>query len=211
MRLIGLNGRLHSGKDSAFDVIESRAKLDDGLVAVRKAFADPLKISGMRALGFHGHGLNNAELVEIANLIKENGHISVSYIDDDGEGQFHTLSGREFWQFTGTEAHRAEDLGSSFGTDFWVDNLLPTIYWEQNFDGADIGVVTDVRFPNEAQRIIDLGGEVWYVDADERLAEPRSNHPSEAILPASLVTHTVDNNSTMTHFEIEVLKAYANR
>ncbi len=216
MRLIGLHGRLHSGKDTTFEFIDNYA-LDHDLMALRRAFADPLKISGMRALGFEG---SNEDLVITANEIKESGHVTVTW-EEDNKLVANSITGRKLWQLYGTEAHRADDLGASFGTDFWVDNLLPLngaettarkpLFWynfkEEPFGYADIAVVTDVRFENEAQRILDLGGEVWWIDANERLGPNEDAHASEQPLPDELVTVKIDNNGTLADFDRNVLTA----
>lgn len=231
MRLIGLNGRKEAGKDTAFDIIRQVLR-ERNEVAIRRAFADPLKISGMRALGFHKvyDGVEGLMLT-VANVIKESGVIKVEWDDVSPSGQLiprrHQITGRELWQFYGTEAHRAEDLGHSFSTNFWVDNVLPcpvshtpgmdsVDHRVQNertlreyYPEADVLVVTDVRFPNEAQRVLNLGGEVWEIDADQRIGAPRDDHPSEQPLPIELVTRKIDNNGTVEDLEKGVREALA--
>lgn len=223
MRLIGLHARLHAGKDTAFDTVRQAAAAEN-LVAVRQAFADPLKISGMRVLGLaaSSFGTDPAEdfkggVIKTANHIKETGTVTVSWYDGDIL-RVHAITGRQLWQYYGTEAHRAEDLGSSFGPDFWVDNLLPAdgpenedynalVPWHQNFPGADIAVVTDVRFANEAQRILGLGGEVWWIDAEERLGPNEDGHASEQKLPDEFITVTINNNGSLVEFQNNILAA----
>lgn len=226
MRLIGLHARLHAGKDTAFDFIE-RYAADHDQLALRNAFADPLKISGMRALGFE---YDDGTQVQVANDIKETGRVSVTWLDSDGTLRSNTITGRQLWQLYGTEAHRVDDLGASFGRDFWVDNLLPTgsdtskaltrapngevsryqpAWWNNFIDSevADIAVVTDVRFPNEAQRVFKLGGEVWKIDADLRLGPNTDAHASEQPLADEFVTRTIDNNTTIGNFEAGIYRA----
>lgn len=226
MRLIGLNARKEGGKDTAFAFIRAFAQ-ERNQTAMRRAFADPLKISGMRALGFHKLGFPDSFLLEMSNILKENGTVKVEWdtispITGDLIPQQHKITGRELWQFYGTEAHRADDLGQSFGVDFWVDNVLPLggtslqlgfddPAWMDSFvandRAAEYAVVTDVRFPNEAQRVLELGGEVWEIDSDTRIDEPRDDHPSEAPLPRDLVTRVIDNNGTLAEFERSVREA----
>ena len=199
MRLIGLNGRREAGKDTAFAAIKTYAE-QNNQVAVRKAFADPLKISGMRALGFNG--LTERQALDLANILKETGQITISWSEPskfvDEETRFETtIYGRHFFQWYGTESHRANDLGHSFGENFWIDNLLPFKGWELSFRNADYGVVTDVRFPNEAERILQLGGVILEIDADTRIAKARDKHASEQPLPRDLITATIDNNGTL--------------
>lgn len=222
VRLIGLHARLHAGKDTAYDTISQEAE-DNGKLAVRRAFADPLKISGMRALGFP-LDYEQDVLVFMANQIKETGRVTVSWEDSFGNIQSVAISGRKLWQLYGTEAHRADDLGASFGEQFWVDNLLPlgerttsvgTVpnWWDhfkEDWAGyANYAVVTDVRFPNEAERILELGGEVWKIDADYRLGENTDEHESEKPLPDGYVTRIIDNNGSLEEFELQLKEALA--
>lgn len=216
MKLIGLHARLHAGKDTAYEAIDKHAMSKD-LLAVRRAFADPLKISGMRALGFPVD-YDNDTLLYIANQIKETGRITVSYEHGSGELESRSITGRKLWQLYGTEAHRAEDLGSSFGTNFWVNNLLPLgedrghPAWAWNFteDWAGFGdfcVVTDVRFSNEAERILELGGEVWKIDAENRLGPNEDGHASEQPLDDEWITREIDNNGSIEDFHANVIAA----
>lgn len=204
MRLIGLSGRRESGKDCSFKAIKAFAE-ENGQTAVRRAFADPLKISSMRAIGFKG--LADHQILELAELIKESGRINISWLENSdfiqSEHRFeHEIYGRHFFQYYGTESHRAEDLGHSFGESFWIDNLLPFKDWEKTFTNPsgpapEYCVVTDVRFENEAQRILDLKGEIVEIAADTRIGKPRDNHPSEQPLPSDLVTAVIDNNGSL--------------
>lgn len=208
MRLIGLNGRLHSGKDTAFDYIEDAA----GRANVkREGFADRMKLSGLWALGFEPQSADDA--LEIANALKDNGRIQTFFNTHEKVPQMRVLTGRKFWQLYGTESHR-----NVFGTDFWVDVLLPQAHeapehWQRRehneralqrqFPDVDVLVITDVRFENEADRILRLGGEIWYIDAEERLGPlPPDAHPSEHPLPEHLITVTVPNNTTLEQFQI---------
>jgi hypothetical protein len=217
MRLIGLNGRLHSGKDTAVQFIREATSLR----VTRAAFADKLKLSAVRALGFTD--MDVADAVSFCNLLKESGQI-VTYVRVQDSDQFDVLDskvieGREFLQLFGTEAHR-----DVFGFDFWVDALLPrpsdhvapgvrianaNAKLHMGFPDTDVLVVTDVRFPNEAERIFDLGGEIWYINADARLGPlPEEVHASELPLPSDLITITLYNNSTLDSFRRGIKRSF---
>lgn len=219
MRLIGLHARLQAGKDTAFEVIDRHAT-DGNKLAVRHALADPLKVSAFRSLGIDKalQAFERDELVGIAELVKKTGRVTVSWERPNGTLTAASITGRQFLQFYGTEAHREGDLGSSFGPDFWVDNLLPLgnvgdrpAFWDnfkESWAGfADFAVVTDVRFDNEAERILALGGEVWWIDAEQRLGPNEETHTSEQKLDDQYITRVIDNNSTLGNFEGEVLGA----
>jgi hypothetical protein len=73
---------------------------------------------------------------------------------------------------------------------------VTTPLWPLNFrnplfpDPPDIAVVTDVRFPNEAERIKALGGQVWEIHRGD---ESCDTHSSETPLPADLIDRTIYN------------------
>lgn len=210
MRLIGLNGRLHCGKDTAVQYIREAAP---NLRVERIGFADKMKLSGVRALGFDPVDMEQALL--IANLIKEHGTVTITGVDEFYNGFTGTISGRQFWQRYGTEAHR-----EVYGDEFHVDALLPrpsdhpsegvqAVTSKQKlqraFPDVDVLLITDVRFPNEARRIRALGGEVWYIEADKRLGPlPPGSHISEHPLPDDLVSVTIHNNTSLENYETAV-------
>ena len=223
MKIIGINGRAKSGKDTAFNIIA-----DNVPFARREGFADRMKLSGVLALGYAPENMEQA--LEIANRLKDNGQVISQFINgeptfgkrSDGtlgySAQMQTtpISGRTFWQLYGTEAHR-----HVFGDDFWVDALLPRppisyiipveldkaqdaaidALLRQTYPDVPLLVITDCRFPNEAERILSLNGEVWRIEADERLGKlPPDAHISEYGLPDELVTRVIDNNGPQEAF-----------
>ena len=212
MYLIGLNGRLHSGKDTAFDNLVSL--FGGRLVFQRVAFADKLKLSGMAALGLTQG--TDEDTIALANRLKEAGTITVELPEFDAP---HVITGREFWQWYGTEGHR-----HPFGDSFWVDALLPKpatglpaagLHYENQrflksaFPDVSVLVITDVRFPNEAERVIDLGGEVWYMDADERLGPlPEGSHVSEHGLDKKYIARTINCNGNEGRQAISLTDAF---
>lgn len=189
--LIGLTGVMGSGKDTAgqfiIDYIHSLR-----MRARRDAFADRLKVSAAKAIGFEL--ADDAECISLMNEIKVNGEITVRIPRDE---QYtapyeHTISGRSFLQYYGTEAHR-----DVFGYDFWVDAVL------SGYDIREVLVVTDVRFDNEAQAVRDKGGVIWEVKRPGiRTAHA---HPSEQGVDPDLVDLTIVNDGTLDDLKSNVL------
>lgn len=174
--LVGLHGRLGSGKDAVYERLRVL-----GFEPVRIAFADKLKVSAMACLGYSkdyfGEPLHDWELVALANTLKDGGVIHI----DLGDGDHHTVTGREYLQYAGTEGHR-----DVFGSDFWVEQALLGVTNETE----GLHTVTDTRFPNEAEAILARGGEVWrIVGANEETGD----HPSEVPLPDEMIARTIDN------------------
>jgi hypothetical protein len=89
---------------------------------------------------------------------------------------------RELLQRFGTEVGR-----EMFGDDFWVNAAIDSIK-----DGSRV-VVSDVRYPNEADAVKKLGGEVW------RVVRPgygaANDHASEHALNDYNFDYILENNS----------------
>jgi hypothetical protein len=168
--LIGLAGNKRAGKDSAYKYI--RDKHDDPRRPVeRLAFADPLKEVTTDILGINGHPIDEME------SFKTFGYVDIHH--DNSLPRRWVIKGRDFLVRLG-EVHKRV-----FGQDFWVDLCLPRDSDHRN----QIWIVTDVRHPNEAQRVLDLGGEVWHIIRRPQEGRDDSNIPPE------MITRTLTNSS----------------
>jgi hypothetical protein len=200
--LIGINGPMTSGKDTAYSFIQEWAE-ERGVSTCRRGFADLLKWSAYRIFK---PDCTIDEGVAWANEFKWNGVIKAVMTFDESDDHFGhewQITGRQLLQHYGTEAHR-----DVFDPDFWVNALLPvtmtyesTYRWHDNFDRAQICVITDLRFPNEAERVHELDGFVWVIKRD---SVQREEHVSEAELPKQLVDWNIDNNGTLEDFRKSV-------
>lgn len=208
MKLIGINGLKTSGKDTTFSLVEQIAA-ESGLVAQRVAFADKLKIVAMLALGIERTPEN---LVLLADAMKNGAGINVIY-DEPGIADIpylnedlstmHFLTGRAYLQNLGNYARWV------FGENFWIDQVLPfagqysQLALEAKYPKADILVVTDARYANEAHRIRSLGGEVWEVI---RPGIESDGHVSEEALSRDLVDQQLLNDGTILDLSLKVRK-----
>lgn len=190
--IIGLNGRLKSGKDTTFSIIK-----DLYPHAERVSFADPLKDSAAASLNLPREVMEELKNEEAIRLV-------FAFPNEDGYDELFTrvveweMNIREYLQRYGTESHR-----DVFGSDFWVDMALPL-----DIDHKDkLLVVTDVRFPNEAIRVLDLGGTIWKIERETVTAH--SDHPSEQDLD-KWVDVFVDNSGSLYDLR-ENLKLLMNR
>lgn len=184
--VIGLNGKLQSGKDTTYQIIKEFYPH-----AERISFADKLKDSAAAALNMDRELMEKLKTMEDVNLVllfpPDDKYLSIF-----NELRSWKLSMREYLQFYGTEAHR-----EIFNDNFWVDQALPA-----DIDHSDrLIVVTDVRFPNEVIRVLDLGGVVWKL---QRVTESRhSAHPSEQDLDV-WVNVFVDNTGSIDDLRVKV-------
>lgn len=171
--IIGLNGRLKAGKDTTYGIIKEL--YEDDYLVTQVSFAKALKSSAAASIG-----------VSVVSLENWKGDEEVYFTRPDGS----KFTAREYLQWYGTEGHR-----EVFGDNFWVDMALPYTRegQVQKYDDA-IYVVTDMRFPNEAQRVIDLGGHTVKV---VREAETKfSAHPSEQNID-HMIQYKLDNTGTL--------------
>lgn len=87
---------------------------------------------------------------------------------------------------------------SVLGVDVWLDAALVDV--DPLFDDV---VFTDVRFPNEAQRIRELGGVVWRIIRPG--TEPVNSHASETSLTSADADVVIYNDSTLQDLQSAVL------
>jgi hypothetical protein len=200
MRLIGLSGAARAGKDTAGGFIQVWGDRQ-GFSVEKHSFAAKLKISAARALGFPG---DDAACIAFCDELKSGMYIDVMRRDREGLDEREVrLPGRQFLQLYGTEAHRGV-----FGSDFWVEALLaPLDARVREFSDPSIVVITDARFPNEAEAIRARGGEIWEVvreDNPDALTGGLEAHVSEVGLPETLIDRTIVNDGDLAALEREV-------
>jgi hypothetical protein len=94
-------------------------------------------------------------------------------LDKETDDPRYGFSPRWLLQRLGTEGFRQE-----FGMDFWIDHLINRVRDERPF----IAVVSDVRFINEARKILDVDGFVFRLESPGRdgVSTADASHQSEA-------------------------------
>lgn len=196
MRIIGITGRARSGKDACAAVLAEIGGYQ------RESFA-----SGVRRLAsalyagvdFYGEGDKNAmkrfpapdfEAREVAALSAGDFATLRQTVAKHLAGNTHSV--RKVLQVLGTEWGRATD------PERWIRALVSRLDPKAKY------VITDVRFPNEADAIRALGGIIVKVDADERLGEQVDFHPSEVEMAKIVPDHTLLNNGSEVEFRRSV-------
>lgn len=199
MKIIGLSGRAAAGKDTVFEFIrewgedQGQMKAENEIAVARDAFADRLKRSAA-----HAFGVFNDEIDFCDRLKQRESSVYVAM----AEGSTIRVSGREFLQFYGTEAHR-----DVFGHDFWIEALFdfqdaPAAY-ASGRGQPDVLVITDCRFPNEAQAVRVRGGEVWEVRRPDHDGGDGIAHVSTSRLPSDLVDACICNDQGLDWLRVE--------
>lgn len=144
MKLTALCGAAGAGKDTVADMLPAR----------KLAFADALYREVAEAWGVEQHVLRCRETKELPTQ-----WLCIMDCEDEGFTDFVfdemwsvPRSPRQILQWWG-DYRRAQD------PDYFVNSLL----WAIQNGGKTDRVITDVRFPNEAALIRQLGGQLWQI------------------------------------------------
>ncbi|AFO10928.1 deoxynucleoside monophosphate kinase [Streptomyces phage R4] len=177
--IVGLSGYSRSGKNSAAEALVQYGWK-------QAAFADKLR-EFLLAVDPVIPGPYGAGLLRLSVLIKD---VGWEYAKD------HYPEVRALLQRTGTEAGR-----KLLGSDVWVNALLA------EFSDVPALVVTDVRFPNEAQAVADRGGVLIRVrrpgvgPAKDRVGRV---HESEVALDGWAFDHTLINDGSVRDLHLKL-------
>lgn len=195
MEIIGLSGYARCGKDSAAEVLVkefgfTRVAFADKLREVLYALDPIVELSYVNFGGdmFHANSLELWTVQKVIDTYGWDGYKETGYGDEI----------RRLLQRLGTEAGR-QTLWDSI----WVDAALTG-----HPDDARL-VITDCRFPNEAQAIKDRGGNIWRIKRTG--VGPANSHASETSLDDWSWDHMISNNGTVEQFREAVRNTYQNK
>lgn len=216
-QIIGISGKIGSGKDTVGGIIQlmqavshlneeqvARVVSDSRIMAsfeMRdkgwevKKYADKLKqiaeiLTGIPKVNFESQEFKKSFLGEEWGTIRQN---PLNAIPPFADVKFNNLmSVREFLQKLGTEG-----LRNNLHENVWVNALF------SEFDSASSKwLVTDVRFQNEADAIKNLGGIVVRIDR----GMDTGTHASETSLDDYKFDYTINNKGSLYDLVKEVAK-----
>lgn len=99
-----------------------------------------------------------------------------------------------------------QTLGTEWGRDLIAPDLWIRIamrrWGEVRASHSPRMVITDVRFDNEAQAIIDAGGSIWRVEREQ--VTPVTGHVTEKGISPVLVTGRIRNQGTIADLEFTI-------
>lgn len=146
MKLIALCGAAGAGKDTVADMLPAR----------KLAFADALYREVAEAWGVEQHVLRCRETKEIEATQLSVAHCQELEFRTNCWRDFHNRprSPRQILQWWG-DYRRAQD------PEYFVKLTEASIY--HGWDAGQTVVITDVRFPNEAALVRQLGGQLWKI------------------------------------------------
>lgn len=176
MKLIAFTGHAGSGKDEAAKV------LIEGLGFQRIAFADPMRTALYALNPIIGYRAMSGSLLDLKEAVDSLGW-------DEAKRRY--VEVRELLQRFGTEVGRQQ-----FGQDFWVKLAMDNASMFQRV------VITDCRFPNEAQAVLKAGGQVVRITRPG--VQPVNGHISDKGLPDHLVSAEIANDGTIEDLRAKV-------
>jgi len=223
MAIIGLSGYSHSGKDTVGTIIQYlQADTDLSLKGVLKKtahhewwleersgweikkWAGKLKdiaslLTGIPVKNFEDQEFKKAFLGPEWGTVTLNPLNSIPVFADIEFN--HLISVREFLQRLGTDAIR-----DGLHTNAWVNALMANYkkidYNDDEQPEYPNWIITDTRFPNEAQAIKDKGGLVIRVDRPG--VKPINDHPSETGLDKWDFDYKIANVSDIKALSLSV-------
>lgn len=113
-------------------------------------------------------------------------------------------SPRQIMQWWGTEYRRSQNDA------YWVGRAHQTIHWLSKTQHADLVVLSDVRFENEAALVRRWGGHIWQIQRPGTTTTCGS-HASEATGEHFAPDAVIRNTRDLHHLREAVLSAWAAR
>lgn len=190
--LIGISGRIKAGKDTTAHIIQL-LDVNQKYFSVDAALDSIQIYQPFSKWGIHKFA---GKLKEIGGILA--GVPPASFEDQDFKNssmgsEWDNMTYRQFLQLLGTDAIR-KNLHPNAWVNATMADYKPGEHW----------LITDVRFPNEAQAIIDRGGVVIRVVRDESISNSLNLHESETALDDWKFDHIIRNYGTLSQLEQEV-------
>lgn len=170
------NGR-YAGKNTAAGFVQEWCDIH-GYPYYEKAFASAGKELIAKSLELEG------DPVKVVDRFKVDGSLSV----ECSEGEGHHIIGRDYI------INILEGMRDLFGSDFWTDVILPLPPFADPLINKGVTVITDLRFPAEAERVIALGGHVIEIHRESAEAGTSEGVMAESDLYKDIPS--LDNNGT---------------
>lgn len=172
--------RKQSGKSTASKFLSSYLRLKrHGSNIQTAAFADKLKLLSYELFGWAG--LQQGSYYDQDETMKEK-EIILPLIGK---------SPRTIWIEVGNKMREIYPT-------IWIDSLLHS----PQLKGCDICLITDLRYPNEADAVHQAGGYIYKIDRKD--APNTSDVADDALLDYSEWDGVIENNSTLKDFNAKI-------
>lgn len=177
MKIIGITGYAGVGKDAAAGFLTR----EHGFTRI--AFADPLR-----------------EMLYEQNPLVQNGPFGTLRVQQIVDSLGWDKAKREFPEIRALLQNLGGAVRTVLGESVWVDNGFLRVRCT-----SGSVAITDCRYANECQRVLDSGGEVWRIVRPG--VGPVNGHSSDAGVPDHLVTRTILNDGSLSDLGYAVFGA----
>jgi hypothetical protein len=170
------------------------------------------------AVGLSGYGRSGKDTIGAA--LQQHGYVRAAFADRIRESLYvlnplisdservADIIDEQGWEATkGTHPEARvllQRLGSEVGRDLLGENIWVDMTFKNVPDGSKV-VITDCRFPNEAEAVKRLGGQIWRVDRPGFI--PANAHPSETALDDWAFDQRFDNDGSVNDLHDKVFRA----
>ena len=192
--IIGINGKIGSGKDTVGKIIQYLRCHNTGEITIQDVMSNPEHEWWLEEQ-------SKFEIKKFAGKLKETASLLTGIdIEDFEDQEFKKLymspewgmTYREFLQKLGTEAMR-----EGLHTNVWVNALFadykPPKMSQYN---PSNWIITDMRFPNEMEAVVEKGGITIRV---VRPGTVTGEHPSEIALDGHTMHYEIINDGTIEY------------
>lgn len=190
MEIVGLSGYARSGKDEA-------AKVLSEFGFIRVAFADKLRevLYALNPIVFQTWERKNEVFLDAEPLTRYVQDVIEEYGWDGYKESLYGNEIRRLLQRLGTEAGR-----QALWDSIWIDAAFAGLP-----EDAKV-VVTDCRFPNEAEEVTKRGGQIWRISRAG--VGPANQHPSETSMDNWPWDLEIKNDGTLEEFQQTIRSMY---
>lgn len=192
MKIIGLMGYAGAGKDTVSAILRKN------IAAQSLAFADKLRETASK--------LN--PMLPIRTTIDDNPNSQTLLLDAQGKSEMclpylsliaaagdYDRAKRKFAYIRPMFVNIGHGMREVFGESFWIEQTMKKID-STTTDNAEYTIITDVRYANECEAIINRGGIIVYINRTG--LEPANATEAESITFAmKYVTITIENQSDL--------------
>lgn len=188
--LFAMSGKMGSGKDTIGDKISNHIDYKD-YVLISTSYATPLREEIM----------NVTELIKFMShsKIEEKYNVSIDKVKKlyallDGDSVYdRTSNARRAIQYWGTDVRRKQNYN------YWANKIVD--FTIKTINNNKSVYITDVRFPNEAESVIDLGGKVIRLDVPSVVSSARILNRDGVLPTYEELTHS--SETSLDDFEFD--------
>lgn len=195
MSIIGISGRMGSGKNTVGDIIEKLCLTNNGPKFEQKSFAGKLKqiaslLTGIPVEDFEDQEFKKSYLGAEWGTVESNPLNSIPVFENIEFN--HLMSVREFLQKLGTDAMR-----DNLHTNVWCNALFSEYKGPKMSEyNPSNWIITDMRFPNEMEAVKERKGiTIRVVRPVEKSKTTARLHPSETSLDKAKFDYEIINDA----------------